>query len=98
MDEQKGEERNAHTVESESGVGRLASGRRLCLRSWGHWSTKKEAPPPLSAKTRFNCLYTLTPKEDREDCGSIFTRGWEEWGRGRVPLWETLHQEVKAVI
>lgn len=49
MDELEGEERNAHTVESEPGVGGLgwgglACGRRLRLSSSGHWSTKEAAP------------------------------------------------------
>lgn len=53
MDELEGEERNAHTVESEPGVGGLgwgglACGRRLWLSSSGHWATKEAAP--LSTK------------------------------------------------
>lgn len=84
MDEQKREERNAHTVESEPGVGRLVSGRRLWLRSWGHWPMKEATPLPLSTKKccSFNCLCTLATTEDRRSLWVCFTRGWEECGGG----------------
>lgn len=55
MDELEGEERNAHTVESEPRAGGfgLACGRRLWLSSSGHWSTKEAAP--LSTKKMLLC-------------------------------------------
>lgn len=88
MDELEGEERNAHTVESEPRAGGfgLACGCRLWLSSSGHWSTKEAAP--LSTKKMLlcycvnmglfffgYCLNTLNTEEHRRSLWVYFHPG-----------------------